>query len=62
MGFHGNLCYHLGYFGIFGGSDVAVYNGREGYLLKQASGKQPKAFRFHNFLNEKAPKLLSLQD
>ena len=52
----------LGYFGIFGGSDVAKYNGREGYLLKQASGKQPKSFRIHNFLNEKAPKMLSLQD
>ena len=36
----------LGYFGIFGGSDVAKYNGREGYLLKQASGKQPKVLGF----------------
>ena len=43
----------LGYFGVFGGSDVATYNGREGYLLKQASGKQPKSFRLHNFLNTK---------
>ena len=31
------------------------YGGREGYLLKRASNKQPKAFRFHNFLNEKFP-------
>ena len=36
----------LGYFGVFGGSDVAKYNGREGYLLKQASGKQPKVLGF----------------
>ena len=50
----------LGYFGVFGGSDVATYNGREGYLLKQASGKQPKAFRFHNFLNEKFPEVAEL--
>ena len=50
----------LGYFGIFGGSDVAKYNGREGYLLKQASGKQPKSFRIHNFLNEKAPQVAEL--
>ena len=50
----------LGYFGVFGGSDVATYNGREGYLLKQASGKQPKAFRFHNFINEKFPEVAEL--
>ena len=50
----------LGYFGVFGGSDVATYGGRDGYLLKQASGKQPKSFRFHNFLNEKAPKIAEL--
>ena len=50
----------MGYFGVFGGSDVAKYGGRDGYLLKQSSGKQPKAFRFHNFLNEKAPKVAEL--
>ena len=50
----------LGYFGVFGGSDVAEYNGREGYLLKQAAGKQPKSFRFHNFLNEKFPEVAEL--
>ena len=50
----------LGYFGVFGGSDVAKYGGREGYLLKRASGKQPKSFRFHNFLNEKFPQVAEL--
>ena len=50
----------LGYFGVFGGSDVVTYGGRDGYLLKQASGKQPKSFRFHNFLNEKAPKVAEI--
>ena len=28
--------------------------------LKQASGKQPKSFRIHNFLNEKAPQVAEL--
>ena len=36
----------LGYFGVFGGSDVVDYGGRDGYLLKQASGKQPKVLGF----------------
>lgn len=50
----------LGYFGYFGGSDADRYAGRDKYLLKQASGKQPKSFRYHNFIKENFPQVAEL--
>jgi len=46
----------LGYFGAFHGSDVDV-RGRDKYELKKAANKQPKSFRFHNFLSDEIQEL-----
>jgi len=46
----------LGYFGIFSGSDPDV-RGRKKYELKKAANKQPKSFRFHNFLSDEIQEL-----
>ena len=46
----------LGYFGIFSGSDPDV-RGRKKYELKKAANKQPKSFRFHNFLTDEIQEL-----
>ena len=50
----------LGYFGIFHGSDPDV-RGRKKYELKKAANKQPKSFRFDNFLSEQIQELTGLQ-
>ena len=49
----------LGYFGVFHGSDVDV-RGRKKYELKKAANKQPKSFRFHNFLSDEIQELTGL--
>jgi len=46
----------LGYFGVFHGSDPDV-RGRDKYELKKAANKQPKSFRFDNFLSEELQEL-----
>jgi hypothetical protein len=46
----------LGYFGVFSGSDPDV-RGRKKYELKKAANKQPKSFRFHNFLTDEIQEL-----
>ena len=49
----------LGYFGKFSGSDPDK-RGYEGYQLREASNKQPKSFRFHNFLNDEWGEVIGL--
>ena len=49
----------LGYFGGFSGSDPDK-RGFEGYQLREASNKQPKSFRFHNFLNDEWGEVIGL--
>ena len=49
----------LGYFGKFSGSDPDK-RGFEGYQLREASNKQPKSFRFHNFLNDEWGEVIGL--
>jgi len=49
----------LGYFGVFHGSDPDV-RGRKKYELKKAANKQPKSFRFHNFLSDEIQELTGL--
>ena len=49
----------LGYFGKFSGSDPDK-RGFEGYQLREASNKQPKSFRFHNFLNDEWGEVVGL--
>ncbi|WP_435149975.1 hypothetical protein ACIJYB_03965 [Candidatus Pelagibacter bacterium nBUS_44] len=49
----------LGYFGTFHGSDPDV-RGRKKYELKKAANKQPKSFRFHNFLTDEIQELTGL--
>ena len=49
----------LGYFGVFSGSDPDV-RGRKNYELKKQSNKQPKSFRFHNFLSDEIQELTGL--
>ena len=49
----------LGYFGVFHGSDPDV-RGRKKYELKKAANKQPKSFRFHNFLSDEIQEMTGL--
>jgi len=49
----------LGYYGIFSGSDPDK-RGFKGYQLREASNKQPKSFRFHNFLNDEWGEVIGL--
>jgi len=49
----------LGYYGFFSGSDPDK-RGFEGYQLREASNKQPKSFRFHNFLNDEWGEVIGL--
>ena len=49
----------LGYFGKFSGSDPDT-RGFKGYQLREASNKQPKSFRFHNFLNDEWGEVVGL--
>jgi hypothetical protein len=49
----------LGYFGKFSGSDPDK-RGFEGYQLREASNKQPKSFRLHNFLNDEWGEVVGL--
>ena len=49
----------LGYFGVFHGSDPDV-RGRKKYELKKGANKQPKSFRFHNFLSDEIQELTGL--
>ena len=46
----------LGYFGVFHGSDPDI-RGRKKYELKKGANKQPKSFRFHNFLSDEIQEL-----
>ena len=50
----------LGYWGVFGGSDPEM-RGRKNYEIKKASGRQPKSFRFDNFLSDEIQELTGLQ-
>ena len=49
----------LGYFGTFHGSDIDV-RGRDKYQLKKADNRQPKSFRFENFLSDNLQELTGL--
>ena len=49
----------LGYYGFFSGSDPDK-RGYKGYPLREASNKQPKSFRFHNFLNDEWGEVIGL--
>ena len=49
----------LGYYGGFSGSDPDK-RGFKGYQLREASNKQPKSFRFHNFLNDEWGEVIGL--
>jgi len=49
----------LGYYGFFSGSDPDK-RGFKGYQLREASNKQPKSFRFHNFLNDEWGEVIGL--
>ena len=49
----------LGYFGKFSGSDPDT-RGFKGYQLREASNKQPKSFRFHNYLNDEWGEVIGL--
>ena len=49
----------LGYFGKFSGSDPDM-RGFKGYQLREASNKQPKSFRFHNYLNDEWGEVVGL--
>jgi len=49
----------LGYFGTFHGSDIDV-RGRKKYQLSKADNRQPKSFRFQNFLTEEIQELTGL--
>ena len=49
----------LGYFGVFHGSDPDI-RGRKKYELKKGANKQPKAFRFHNFLSDEIQEITGL--
>ena len=49
----------LGYFGVFHGSDPDI-RGRKKYELKKGANKQPKSFRFHNFLSDEIQEMTGL--
>jgi len=49
----------LGYYGKFSGSDPDK-RGFQGYQLREASNKQPKSFRFHNYLNDEWGEVIGL--
>ena len=51
----------LGYFGVFSGSDVDIKGSlRDKYQLKKAGVRQPKSFRFENFLSGEIQELTGL--
>ena len=50
----------LGFWGVFSGSDPEM-RGRRDYEIKKASGRQPKSFRFDNFLSDEIQDLVGLQ-
>ena len=50
----------LGFWGVFSGSDPEI-RGRKDYEIKKASGRQPKSFRFDNFLSDEIQDLVGLQ-
>ncbi len=49
----------LGYMSTFHGSDIDV-RGRKKYQLSKADNRQPKSFRFHNFLSDEIKELTGL--
>ena len=52
----------LGYFGIFSGSDVDIKGSfRDKYEIQTAGNRQPKSFRFKNFLSDDIQELTGLQ-
>jgi len=52
----------LGYFGIFSGSDVDIKGSfRDKWQLKKAENRQPKSFRFQNFLSDEIQELTGLK-
>jgi len=53
---------YLGYFGIFSGSDVDIKGSfRDKYELQAAGNRQPKSFRFKNFLSKEIQELTGLK-
>ena len=50
----------LGFWSVFSGSDPEI-RGRKDYEIKKASGRQPKSFRFDNFLSDEIQDLVGLQ-